>query len=498
METKLPVPEALKDKVRRFPDRPGVYIMHDESGRVIYVGKARSLKKRVLSYFRHAQIASPRLRKLIHSISDISFIRTETEAEALVVEAKLIKQYQPFFNVELKMGERYPYVRITNERFPRLIITRHREDDGSIYIGPYTRVSELRQVLRLVERYFPLRSCSATLESIPARERPCLRHFLGKCLAPCTGVCSESEYRDRVDEIIMLLRGQALPLVERLRAKMEKAVEVLAFEEAARMRDAIRAVWRLSRQKVSYSLSEDLDKDTWCAMTVLQSHLQLAALPWRIDGCDISHLSGRESYGVFVVFEQGVANPSLYRKFRIRTVEGVDDFRCIEEVVYRRYRRLLDEEEALPQLLLVDGGAVQLQFALQALHKLGLDDLPVVAIAKEEETLYLPGEKAPLRLSREDPGLKLLQRVRDEAHRFAVSSHRHGRDQRYRRSALEEIPGVGKRRAAALLAMFGSVARISDLEPEQLTAVPGVGPSLAKRIIDTLREGKDVELSKAP
>jgi len=301
-----------------------------------------------------------------------------------------------------------------------------------------------------------------------------------------------------VDEIIMLLRGQALPLVERLRAKMEKAAEALAFEEAARMRDAIRAVWRLSRQKVSYSLSEDLDKDTWCAMTALQSRLGLAALPWRIDGCDISHLSGRESYGVFVVFEQGVANPSLYRKFRIRTVEGVDDFRCIEEVVYRRYRRLLDEEEALPQLLLVDGGAVQLQFALQALHKLGLEDLPVVALAKEEEALYLPGKRSPLKLSREDPGLKLLQRVRDEAHRFAVSSHRRGRDQRYRRSALEEIPGVGKRRAAALLAMFGSVARISDLEPEQLTAVPGVGPSLAKRIINTLREGKDAELSKTP
>lgn len=479
--------EALLKKVRALPDRPGVYLMHDATGKVIYVGKAKSLRKRVGSYFRHNQFASPRLRRLVSDVQDLSTMRTETEAEALVLESRLIKFYQPFFNIELKMGERYPYLKIKNEPFPRLIVTRHMEDDGSLYLGPFVKVSELRQLLRLVEHYFPLRTCALQLNGTPARDRPCMRYSLGRCLAPCVGYCDEEEYRERVDEVVLLLQGNGAALVERLRRRMERAAKSLQFEEAARVRDTIRAVWRVSRQRlVTPAFSEDIDA-AWLSLVRLQAVLGLKTLPWRIDGFDISHLSGKEMIGVSVVFEQGAANPSLYRKFNIRDLDGIDDFRAIHQTVERRYKHALSGEEPLPQLILIDGGAVQLDFARQALEELGLETIPIVALAKREEALYLPDKSEPLFLEEGDPGRELLRRVRDEAHRFAISAHRIKRDRRLRQGLLEEIPGVGKRKASLLLSRFGSSRAIASLDDDQLMKVPGIGPVLAKRILEVLR-----------
>jgi excinuclease ABC subunit C len=483
--------EKLLERIRAFPDRPGVYLMHDETGDVLYVGKAKSLRKRVASYFRRTGYASPRLRKLVDSVSDISTIRTESEAEALITEAKLIKKYQPFFNVELKMGERYPYIKITRERFPRIVITRHREEDGGTYLGPFTRVTEIRRLLRLVERYFPLRSCSRNLDEGPYEARPCMRHALGRCLAPCAGRCTESEYGERIADILLLLKGNTSHLVERLRSRMERASQALAFEEAARYRDTIRALWIYRGQRNNASEQGDLDWSTWSVLRRVQEVLHLDTIPWRIDGFDISHFSGRETVGVVVVFEQGVPNPSLYRRFSVKSVEGVDDFRSIEEVVGRRYGRVLAGQEPMPQLILIDGGPQQLVFAKQALEAHHVEDVPLVALAKREEELYLPGGMLPLRLDRNDPALLLLQRVRDEAHRFAVTSHRGKRNIRLRRSALEEIPGLGKKRAAALLAVFGSVRRLSAADEEALGSVPGIGPALARKIRNALREMDD-------
>lgn len=480
--------DLLHKKIKQFPLKPGVYIMHDSEGSVIYVGKAKSLKKRVSSYFRHKSFASPRLRNLVNTIKDITFIRTETEAEALIVEAKLIKKYKPFYNVELKMGDRYPFVKITNERFPRMIITRHKENDGSTYIGPFVSAGEIRNLLRLIKRYFPLRSCQKDLDT-NKDSRPCINYEIGRCLAPCCSRCTYSEYRQRTDDVILLLSGQSASLIERLRTRMEKAAMVMCFEEAARHRDTIQAIWKLKRRKVSKALSENLDLDTWQILTDLQKLLGLKTIPWRIDGFDISHMSGRETYGVAVVFEQGLPNPSLYRRFRIRDTEGVDDFRSIYEVVKRRYSRCLQGDEPLPQLALIDGGPVQLSFAIDALKELAIHDLAVVSIAKREEELFIPGQKKPLKLPDDSEILRLLQRIRNESHRFAIESHRSKRTKRLSRTALQDIPGVGKHLAALLLSEFGSVRNITNLSVEELSKIKGIGPVLAGNILRYLKEG---------
>ncbi|MDR1733110.1 MAG: excinuclease ABC subunit UvrC [Synergistaceae bacterium] len=474
--------------LKNLPDRPGVYIMRNAEGEVLYVGKAKRLKRRVSSYFRHSNFASPRLRKLVELVEDISILRTDSEAEALIVESRLIRRYSPFFNVDLKMSDRYPWIRITNEPFPRLAVTRKKEEDGSAYFGPYVSAGNIRTLLRLVERYFPLRSCRMEILKGKPDRRPCIEHALGRCMGPCADLCTEGEYRERVNDVILLLQGHTAELVERMRRRMDAAAKVMAFEEAARYRDTIRAVWKVSRQRVSATLQEDLDSETWQVLVHLQETFGLKTLPWRIDAFDISHMSGHETYGCCIVFEQGKPNPSLYRRFKIRSLaeNEIDDFRSIQETVLRRYRHLLDHAEPLPQFTVIDGGPVQLEFAMKSFEELKLD-IPVVSLAKQEELVFLPGRPEPLRLSFDDPVLKLLQRLRDEVHRYAITTHRNARAGRLRRSALEEIPGIGKNRAAQLIVKFGSVQRIARLTPEELGAVPGLGKALAQKIVDHLR-----------
>ena len=483
--------EELIKFVKGFPDRPGVYLMRDENGEIIYVGKAKSLRKRVSSYFRHTH-ASPRLNKLVETIRDISTMRTETEIEALILENRLIKLYQPFFNVDLKMNERYAYIKITAEKHPRIIVTRVKMDDGAVYIGPYVRVSEVRALLRLVERYLPLRSCGGA-EAKPQNGRPCMKYSLGRCLAPCCGLCTENEYRDRVADVALLLQGHGAELVERLRKRMDKAARELKFEEAAHLRDTIRAIWRVSRQQNTIPEIPSGKDNFWEVLNSMQKTFHLPVLPWRIDGFDISHSAGNFTVGVAVVFEQGYPNPSLYRKFNIRTVEGIDDFRSMKETLTRRYKRCLEGQEPLPQLILIDGGPVQLEFAMQALDDLGIHNIPIISLAKEFEEVYMPNQKEPVRLDHTDPVLRLLQHVRDESHRFAMTSHRTRRGEGFTPSKKEEVPGIGRAKAAMLITKFGSVRAIKDLPPEELAAAPGIGPALAKRILAKLNEENETE-----
>jgi excinuclease ABC subunit C len=480
--------EALLRMIRKFPDKPGVYLMHDLSGGTIYIGKAKSLKKRVSSYFRHSNFVSPRLTKLVSEIADISTIRTESDAEAMILESRLIKMYQPFFNIELKMGERYPFIKITQEDFPRAVVTRNRQEDGAVYIGPFVRVRDLRELLRLAERYFALRTCATQLEAgkPSSRSRVCMRHTLGLCLGPCVGNCTEASYRERVADLVLLLQGKGADLANRLHKRMDSSAKRLEFEEAAQLRDTIRAIWRVSRQRLSAPGMSDEEGRDWTPLKRLREALELPLLPWRIDGFDISHTAGESTVGVVVVFEQGVANNSLYRRFNIKTVDDVDDFRSMEETLSRRYGRCIEAQEPLPQLIMIDGGPVQLDFAKRALDALGLGTIATVALAKREEEIYVPGRKEPIRLGLDDPGLQLLQRVRDEAHRFAITSHRKRRDRKFSRSSLEDIPGLGKNRVAQLLSRFGSVRAIAKLERGELAAVPGVGSVLAERIINAL------------
>lgn len=483
--------EELIKFVKGFPDRPGVYLMRDENGEIIYVGKAKSLRKRVSSYFRHTH-ASPRLNKLVETIRDISTMRTETEIEALILENRLIKLYQPFFNVDLKMNERYAYIKITAEKHPRIIVTRVKMDDGAVYIGPYVRVSEVRALLRLVERYLPLRSCGGA-EAKPQNGRPCMKYSLGRCLAPCCGLCTENEYRDRVADVALLLQGHGAELVERLRRRMDKAALDLKFEEAAHLRDTIRAIWRVSRQQNTIPEIPSGKDNFWEVLNSMQKTFHLPVLPWRIDGFDISHSAGNFTVGVAVVFEQGYPNPSLYRKFNIRTVEGIDDFRSMKETLTRRYKRCLEGQEPLPQLILIDGGPVQLEFAMQALDGLGIHNIPIISLAKEFEEVYMPDRKEPVRLDHTDPVLRLLQHVRDESHRFAITSHRTRRGKSFTRSKIEEVPGIGRAKAAMLITKFGSVRAIKDLPAEELAAAPGIGPALAERILAKLNEDTETE-----
>lgn len=469
--------------LKTLPLKPGVYLMHDESGKVIYVGKAKKLKRRVSSYFNHRNFAIPRLRKLVATVCDISFIRTETESEAFIVESRLIKAIQPFFNVELKMGSRYPFIVVTSEKFPRIQVTHTRPKTGRVF-GPYTSAGGMRNMLTMIKEYFPLRNCTKNLEK-ERLERPCIMYDIGKCLAPCAGKCTEKEYNETVDDILLMLNGQTADLVARLRSRMESCAKELKFEEAAKARDAIRSLWKFSRQKLSVTLTDDLDEDTWLAMTRLQELIGLPVVPWRIDGFDISHSSGHETYGVAVVFEQGYPNQSLYRRYAIKTVEGVDDFRSMRETVLRRYRGLIKAQLPMPQLITIDGGPEQLAFARAALDEVPVK-IPTVALAKRDELIFTEPDKPPLRLDWNDPALRLLQRVRDESHRYAITTHRKARLSRLSRSALEDIPGIGKHKAASLLSTFGSVQRIATLTAKELQAAPGIGKVHAGNILKYL------------
>lgn len=480
--------EELLLHIKSFPDKPGVYLMHDPDGKIIYVGKAKSLKKRVLSYFRHSNFASPRLRKLVETICDISTIRTATEMEALILENRLIKLYQPFFNIDLKMNERYAYIKITSEKFPRIVVTRNKQNDGAVYIGPYVRVAEVRELLRLIERYLPLRCCTAEINEPQKGRRPCMRYSLGRCIAPCAGFCTENEYKDRVADVILLLQGRCVELVEKLRGRMDRAAANTAFEEAAVLRDTIRAIWRVSRQRNNIPEIAAGGDNFWETLNLLQKTFNLPVLPWRIDGFDISHTAGNDTFGVVVVFEQGYPNTSLYRRFKIRTVEGIDDFRSMKETLLRRYKRCIEGQEPLPQLILIDGGPVQLEFASAALEELNLTNIPVLSLAKEFEEVYTSDSKDPVRLDHTDHALRLLQHIRDEAHRYAITSHRAARDKNFRRSKLEDIPGIGKAKAAQLITKYGSTRAVLETPQEILASTPGIGAVLAKRILDHFAE----------
>ena len=479
--------EKISAILKTLPERPGVYLMRDINGTIIYVSKAKKLKRRVSSYFRH-QHASPRLRKLVQLIEDISTIRTETEAEALIVEAKLIRRYSPFFNVDLKMNDRYPYVKITNEDYPRIEITRRKCDDGAVYLGPFVDAGNIRNLMRLAERYFPLRVCRSKI--VPGKKsRPCVEYHLGRSMGACAGLCSQSEYRERVADIMLLFGGKQAELVERLRKRMDMAAKKLQFEKAARYRDTIRAVWKLSRQKISSALQEDLDNETWHVLNRIQELLRLEVLPWRIDAFDISHTYGHETYGCCVVFEQGRPSPNLYRRFKIRSLADgeIDDFASMYETVKRRYAHVLDNSEPSPQLALIDGGPGQLDYAMRALRELGYD-LPLLALAEREEIIFLPNNSEPLRLGRDDPALQMLQRIRDEVHRYAITTHRHSREKRMRHSRLEDIPGIGRRKAAELLVRFGGAEKIAGLSPEEIMTAPGIGRVMAEKILEGLRK----------
>ena len=602
----MPVPQSILDKVPHLPESPGVYLWKDGEGKVLYVGKAKRLRSRVRSYLASDHRESVKTRALMQQVEALDTIVVPTEAHALVLEANLIKEYKPRFNIALRDDKSYPYIKVTvQEPFPRVWVTRRLQNDGARYFGPYTDVGAMRRALDVVKRLFTVRSCNFDMpKQMP--DRPCLDYHIGRCKAPCIFAQTQGEYAAMIDEVLDFLGGRPEEVVRKVKERMALAAESLDFERAAQMRDALAHLEKMEeptvvleveggdRDVVGYARDgddavialmrirggrllardhqfvENIDGETdadvletylagpyrlleeraqelvlpfdVCDRSVveeslertkihvpqrgprreliehaqqnarhlleesrltgdeptaderagdpvyeLQRHLGLAKVPRAFVCFDISHAQGTDTVASMVWFQNGRPYRNEYRKFKVKSVEGIDDFASMNEVVGRYFRRRLDEERSLPDLVVIDGGKGQLNAAADALRTLGLESMPVVSLAKREEEIFLLGRSESIRLSRRSPSLRMLQQARDEAHRFAITFQRKRRSVRTITSELLRIPGIGDNKRRRLLTTFGSVQAIRDATPEQIAAVSGFSVKSGQKILDALR-----------
>jgi excinuclease ABC subunit C len=428
-------------KVREFPTTPGVYLMKDARGRLIYVGKAVNLRSRASSYFTKAAAVDRRTADLVREIHDIDFIPADSEVDALLLEARLIKDVQPQFNQELKDDKTFPYLEIfVREDFPRVEFTRQPQARGTKLYGPFTSAKKLRGTIAVLQKIFRFRTCALDIEETDERWqwfRPCLLASINQCTAPCNLRISKEEYRRDIERLKLFLDGNKEKLLSEMRGEMEQAAKDLKFEKAARIRDQLTALDNLNLRG---NLDEHVQPEVFFidpkkGMAGLQKIFKLPALPRRIEGVDIAHLGGNETVASLVQFIDGLPFKHGYKRFRIKGVEGIDDFASIHEVVSRRLGRLARDGETFPDILLIDGGKGQLNVAMQAMHSQGITPPFTLGLAKQQEEIYLPGESEPRRLSRHSYALRLLQYVRDEAHRFAQHYHHLLR----RKSTFEEL-----------------------------------------------------------
>lgn len=415
----------MKNAIKKLPLTSGVYLMRNAGGKVIYVGKAVSLRKRVQSYFRKSRAVDPKTDLLVAEITRIDHIETASEAEALILEASLIKKYAPKYNIELRDDKSYPFIEITGEPFSRISVERpRRKKKTSRYYGPYVKVGLLREALTLLRRIFPFRTC----DPFPSKE--CLDYHIGLCDAPCIGKISKKGYAKNVRNVRLILEGKKDTLYRKLSKEMEALSAAHKFEKAAVVRDQLRAIGAL------YSGTKDINY--YKEAEQLQRALNLPRLPERIETFDISNIMGNQAVGSMAAFLNGKPDKPNYRRFRIKEVKGIDDYKMIAEVIKRRYRRLRNEGLLFPDLIVVDGGKGQLSAALAQLRSLDVD-IPVVSLAKREEEVFLPRKRDAVRLPQDSLGLKLLQRMRDEAHRFAITYHR---KLRTKQALTKRTPGV--------------------------------------------------------
>ena len=605
----------LEATLKRLPDRPGVYLMKDARGTVIYVGKAQSLRSRVRSYWQKQSIGpeGQLIRSVIDKVADLEYTMTDSVSEALLLEINLVKRHRPRYNVRLKDDKSYPFIKITGEDFPRVERTRKLPADGSRYFGPYASASSVDDAMNLIRRLFPFRTCTLEIhEGRKAIERPCLLYHIKRCQAPCVGYISKADYRADIAQIERFLEGRQEVVARDLSRQMQAASEATEYERAAALRDKVKAIERtmesqkmaahktteedvlgLARQDTQAAVqlfavrggkmvgrdvflldapresddatvlsgfvkqyyeratsvppevlvpalpedapeleeflatrrgsavhlrvpqrgekrellqlaarnaTETLQREharwladqgkTLAALEELADALALPVMPIRIECYDISNFQGAQSVGSMVVFEEGRPRTGEYRRFRIKEVQGPNDFASHQEVLRRRFKRARTGEEGseeelrwqLPDLVVIDGGKGQLSAAKEVLDELGYHDLAVVGLAKEREEIFLPEREEPVLLATTSPALYLMQRLRDEAHRFAITYHRSLRAKAATRSAFDDLPGVGPKRRAALLRVFGSAKRVREAPVEQVAAVPGIGPALAAKI----------------
>ncbi len=401
----------LKEKVSGLPLRPGVYIFKDGDGKVLYVGKASSLRDRVRSYFRRSKDHGPRIEALVEKIRDIDHVTTATEAEALLYESNLIKEYQPKYNVELRDSKTYPLIKITmSDDFPRVMVARGKKSDGSIYFGPYTDATLLHEAVKAIRRIFMFRTCSKS------PKRACVYDDLGLCSAPCEGKISKEDYAGRIKEVILFIEGKKSELIRRLTAKMKEYSAEKRFEEAAEIRNQIEALSTAVHKRAGAASGAQ-------GLSELAEVLGMQSLPRRIEAFDISNIKGENACGSMVSFKDGRPDKSNYRMFRIKEVEGQDDYAMMREIVRRRYSGVLKRSDALPDLILIDGGRGHLSSAAVETKALGLEKIPMIGLAKVFEHIYTLDKALPIALPPSSKALQLIQRVRDESHRFAIRYH---------------------------------------------------------------------------
>jgi excinuclease ABC subunit C len=514
MQPVLQKKSDLIEKLRDVPHKPGVYLMRDRLNRIIYVGKARDLRKRLGQHFMPSRRANADLktRALLDSVWDFETHLVRNEPEALLLEGKLIKDYRPKYNISFRDDKRFLLVKVNlSDPIPRFQLTRLKKDDGCRYFGPFAHAGALRSTLGWMRKRFGIRSCR-TAEPGELDYRRCLDHIIKNCSAPCIRKVSLEEYRQKVLRACEFLEGESRELLEQLEAEMKSAAEKLDFERAAQIRnmlDDLRRTTKPARRFTRGSLPSTVDPAT--DLQSLADALLLAGPPRIMECFDISNISTTHVVASMVCFKDGVPDKSNYRRYRIRTVAGQDDFASMAEVVRRRYSRILLEtkqispdlsefnqepvEDAvkrvpshpglvrLPDLIIVDGGKGQLGAACRELQRLGLTDRPIIGLAKEFEEIYRPGRPLPLQLPEDSGALQLLQRIRDEAHRFANGYHQLLMKKRIAESILDECPGVSDSRKQALLTEFGSVERLRKASVEDIAAVEGISEKLAETIL---------------
>jgi excinuclease ABC subunit C len=539
----VPVNDSIRKKVSALPHKPGIYLMRDRFGAVIYVGKALNLRKRVSQYFQSSRRSGWDLKfnALVEAIHDFDFHVVRSEPEALLLESKLIKEFKPRYNVSFRDDKRFLMLKVNlNDPIPNFTFARFKKDDGARYFGPFVNATAARNVVTLAQRQFNLRGCRVFTPG-EADYKHCLYAHLKYCTAPCVGNVSREQYLEQVFAACNFLEGQCREMQEQLEGEMKKAAKNQDFEKAASLRDLVRDLkdtWKKTEKftRIPYSLPGNIQPQN--DLVELAKVLDLSAPPLKIEGFDISNISGTFAVASLVSFKNGRPDRANYRRFKIKTVEGQDDFASMAEVVRRRYSRLLNESIAptqktkndddgyavpqelqtlvnetsrkvrrgvsvknenvvavydrrrrsqsaatnLPNLILIDGGKGQLSAACAELQKLGLEKIPIIGLAKEFEEIYLPGKSEPLRLGLDHPAVKLLQRIRDECHRVANSYNAQLRLKKISESVLDEFPGIGERRKSALLKKFGSVQRLRTATPEQLATVPGFGGKAAEEL----------------
>jgi len=605
-------------QLKTLPANPGVYWFKNEQGNVLYVGKAANLSNRVRSYFMEHRNLPQKIQRLMSNVSDIDFIVTNSEQEALILECSLIKRHRPRYNVRLKDDKTFPYLKINvTEDWPSVYITRRFQKDRARYFGPFASAGSIRKTLRLIKKIFPFRSCTKTITG--RDKKPCLEYYIHRCFAPCTGAVTSEEYHEMINQVIQFLEGKQELVLRQLNQKMMDASHYLQFEKAALLRDQITAIQKvIEAQKIAVILKGEQDiialaqnkgqacvqiffirnnklvgrdhfimenvhgetpneiitsfvkqyyaSSSYIPPTILLQHpvnelptlsewlkkqrggnislqvpkrgakrqlmnmaidnankglqlakakemnlqaitsglqqlkdkLRLPRMPLRIECYDISNIQGALAVGSMIVLEKGIPKPAHYRRFKIKTVTGADDYAMIQEVLRRRFKRAAGARELNettpqkdnwainPDLILIDGGKGQLSAAVNAIEELGMHSVPVASLAKENEDAFMPGRAEPVDIPKDSPALHTLQRARDEAHRFAISYHRRLRSRKGIASVLDDIPGIGPKRKKALLTRFKSVKGIKEASPEELGKTKGITPALARNIKEYL------------